>query len=259
MLFDSLGHATVDGSWLESDLDASFSSYSNQLIENKYVGGVVVGLSGKNSYKHSDFIGLAKDYSNLYPVAGFDPLKESLDSIENLKKSGFYGIKIHPRFSDIDLSVNAKYLIDCFKVCADLDFPIFLCTFNQCKIQGSQSVDPFYSIMNILQGSPNTRLVIVHGGVHDLMKYCDLARFNENILIDLSLVIMKYPGSSLDLDIEFLFKHFDQRICVGSDYPEYNLQEVKERFNKFALDISIEKKENIANKNISKFLNLTLL
>tara|TARA_B100000579_G_C22120619_1_gene527363 strand:- start:150 stop:425 length:276 start_codon:yes stop_codon:yes gene_type:complete len=91
------------------------------------------------------------------------------------------------------------------------------------------------------------------------MKYCDLARFNENILIDLSLVIMKYPGSSLDLDIEFLFKHFDQRISVGSDYPEYNLQEVKERFNKFALDISIEKKENIANKNISKFLNLTLL
>jgi len=257
MLFDSLGHATVDGNWLESDLDASFNSYSNQLKENQYIGGVVVGLSGKNAYQHVDFLNLSKNYSNLYPVAGFDPLIEPLSTIENLKKNGFYAIKIHPRFSNIDLSYNKKYLVDCFKVCADLDFPIFLCTFNQCKVESYQSIDPLYSLADILKESMNTKVLLVHGGVHDLMKYSDFARFNHNILIDLSLVIMKYAGSSLDLDIEFLFKHFDQKICIGSDYPEYSLSEVKGRFNEFAKDISVEKKENIASKNISRFLNLT--
>ena len=229
MIFDSLGHATVDGNWLDSDLDASFNSYSNQLLQNEYIGGVVVGLSGKNSYQHLNFLDLSRDYSNLYPVAGFNPVIESLSELENLKKNGFYGIKIHPRFSDIDLAIEQKKLIDCFKVCASLDFPIFLCTFNQCKLPSVQSADPLYSLTSIFQESPNTKVVMVHGGVHDLMKYCDLARFNENILIDLSLVMMKYPGSALDLDIEFLFKHFDRKISIGSDFPEYNLQDVKDR------------------------------
>tara|TARA_Y100000768_G_scaffold385611_1_gene372080 strand:+ start:6554 stop:7327 length:774 start_codon:yes stop_codon:yes gene_type:complete len=257
MLFDSLGHATVNGSWLDSQLDASFKSYSSKLKKNKYIGGAVVGLAGINAYKHLDFLDMSKDYDNLYPIAGFDPVNEDISEIENLKKMGFYGIKIHPRFSNVDFLDNRKELVKCFRVCADIDFPIFLCTFYQCKIENYQSTDPHYLITSILKESPTTKVLMVHGGVHDLMKYCDLARFNENILIDLSLVMMKYPSSSIDHDIKFLFNNFDRKISIGSDYPEYGLKEVKDRFEFFSIGISSEKKENIANKNISNFLKLS--
>ena len=124
MLFDSLGHATVDSSWLDSQLDASFARYSDELKINNFIGGAVVGLAGKNGYRHLDFLDLARNYENLYPIAGYDPLKEKFSEIEDLKKRGFYGIKIHPRFSNIDFLIHKKQLIECFKICADLG-PIF--------------------------------------------------------------------------------------------------------------------------------------
>ncbi len=257
MLFDSLGHATVDSSWLDSQLDASFARYSDELKINNFIGGAVVGLAGKNGYRHLDFLDLARNYENLYPIAGYDPLKEKFSEIEDLKKRGFYGIKIHPRFSNIDFLIHKKELIECFQICADLELPILLCTFNFCNAQNYQSSDPLYQIADILKKTPATKVMMVHGGVHDLMKYCDFARFNENILIDLSLVMMKYPGSSLDHDIKYLFKNFDRKISVGSDYPEYSLKNVSKRFEEFSQGIPIEKKENIANKNIANFLNLS--
>jgi len=86
----------------------------------------------------------------------------------------------------------------------------------------------------------------------------ELVRFNNNLLLDLSMTIMKYEGSSIDLDIQYLFKHFDKRICIGTDHPEYSPKELEKRFIYFSKDISDEKKRNIAFLNISKFLGITL-
>ena len=60
-------------------------------------------------------------------------------------------------------------------------------------------------------------MIIVHGGGLEIMRYVELSRFNANILLDLSLVFMKYKNSSIDKDIQFLFESFDQRISIGSD------------------------------------------
>jgi len=256
MLFDSLGHATVDGTWLDSELDASFAKYSKELEKNDYQGGLVVGLSGKNSYSHSNFLELANKYENLYPVAGYNPLNESIEMLAELKNNGFVGIKIHPRFSKIDLHLEKEKLIECFKKCEELNLPIFLCTYFHCSAIDIQQTDPFFSFLEIYKKAPETKVVLVHGGVHDLMKYADLSRFNDGLIIDLSLTMMKYRGSSLDLDLNFLFRHFDRKICVGSDYPEYNLKEIKDRFEELSLSISNEKKNNISHKNIKEFLNI---
>jgi hypothetical protein len=52
----------------------------------------------------------------------------------------------------------------------------------------------------------------------------------ENYLLDLSMTMMRYKGSSIELDIKFLFENLDERICIGSDFPEYSIQKTKERF-----------------------------
>ena len=257
VIFDSLGHASVNGKWLKSNLDASFKTYSEELVRNSYIGGMVVGLAGQNDYSHESFIEISNKYKNLFPIAGFDPLKELPDSLSLIKNLGFYGIKIHPRFSGIDLRNDQDKLIACFQACAELDMPIFLCSYFNCSLERMPSYDPFYELLGILKRCVDTKIIIVHGGGIDLMRYAELARFNENLLLDLSLVMMKYQNSSIDSDIKFLMQSFDRRITIGSDFPEYSLSDIKERFDYLSEGIAIEKKENIGFKNILNFLEIS--
>ena len=68
VIFDSLGHASVNGKWLKSNLDASFKTYSEELVRNNYSGGMVVGLAGQNDYSHESFIEISNKYKNLFPI-----------------------------------------------------------------------------------------------------------------------------------------------------------------------------------------------
>ena len=98
----------------------------------------------------------------------------------------------------------------------------------------------------------------MHGGTHEVLRFSELVRFNKNLLLDLSLTICKYRGSSLDMDIKYLFNQFDQRICIGTDYPEFSHVEVRNRFEHFSKGLTKIKKENIAFKNLENFFNDTI-
>ena len=43
------------------------------------------------------------------------------------------------------------------------------------------------------------------------------------------MTMQKYRGSSIEQDIKFLFRTFDERICIGSDHPEL-FKSIKKRF-----------------------------
>jgi len=72
------------------------------------------------------------------------------------------------------------------------------------------------------------------------------------------MTICKYEGSSIDLDLEFMFQQFDRRICIGSDFPEYTLAKLRERFKLLSKNIDLKKKENITFRNISSFCDLNV-
>ena len=117
-------------------------------------------------------------------------------------------------------------------------------------------VDPFYQLIKILKKSPNLKLVIVHGGDVNLLKYAELVRFNDNLLLDLSMTMLKYKGSSIDNDIKFLFSNFDRRICIGTDHPEYSHEDLRTYFDSLIENLESHRAENIGYKNIMKFLKL---
>jgi len=83
-------------------------------------------------------------------------------------------------------------------------------------------------------------------------------RFHKNLLLDLSFTIMKYEGSSIDLDIRFMFRNFDRRICIGTDHPEYSPAALEKRFSFFSQGLSEEKKQNIAYMNLTGFLGIDI-
>ena len=68
------------------------------------------------------------------------------------------------------------------------------------------------------------------------------------------MTMMKYIGSSIEYDIDFIFKNFDQKICVGSDSPEWNYKDVINYLNKKLSNLPEHKTSNILYKNIMRFL-----
>jgi len=257
-IFDVLTHPCLNGDYRGRSIEASFAALAKDLKNTEVKWCCAVGLEGIGDYQHESFAAECKKYPNIYPVAAFNPKlctnknsTEIIAELENLKKMGFVAIKLHPRISKF--KVNSAEVESLFTACELIDFPVFLCSYHY----GSTETCPlFETLTSLLQKFSRLKLLLVHAGAVELLKYMELARAHKNVLLDLSMTIIKYQGSSIDKDLEFMFKHFDRRICIGSDHPEYSLKQLSERFRHFSRGISQEKKDNIACKNIIGFLGL---
>ena len=254
-LFDSLAHPTLSGSWLGRPVKADFDSLTQALDGAGYMGACAIGLDGVEGYSHGKFIVQCDKFPGLIPIAGFNPEQDaSPAAMLRLRSMGFRGIKIHPRFSGLTRRLDT--LGPALRAAGEAELTVFFCTYMYCPLSSSPTLDPFYSLVKLLQEAPTTRVVLVHGGDVQIMRYAELVRFNANLLLDLSLTMMKYEGSSVDLDLAFLFRHFDRRICVSTDWPEYGPDQLRGRFENFARDLPEEKRHNIAYRNLLDFLGL---
>lgn len=257
-IFDALAHPCLNEDYLGRNLDCNFASLAKSLKETQVQWCCAVGLEGIGGYNHEAFAAECKKYPNIFPVAAFNPKScaskgstEIKKDLNYLKDLGFQAIKLHPRISQF--KVASKEVEDLLMVCEEIEMPVFLCTYYY----GSEETCPlFETLSNLLHKFTKLKLLLVHSGAVEVLKYMELARAFKNVLLDLSMTMIKYEGSSIDQDIKFMFEKFDRRICVGSDHPEYTLEELYKRFEFFSQSISQEKKENIAYKNLANFLNL---
>ncbi len=256
-LFDSLTHPTLQGNWLDRDTVATFEDLKNQMDKSNVSFAIACGING-NAYSHERYYLESTKIKGLVPIARLDmSVKDIEKEIERISEIGFKGIKIHPRFENFDYSEDI--LARVFIKCQDLGIVVHWCSFYYSKIENYPSFDPYFSIIRTLKKAPKTTLVIVHGGVHDIMKYAELARFNDNILIDLSLTLFQYRNTTHYQNIIFLLSKIDRRLCLGSDHPEVSLMQLREQFDEFcAMDIPVEKLWNIGIRNISKKYNIEI-
>lgn len=252
-LFDSLAHPTLSGNWPKHPASCSFPQLVRSLDDAGYIGACAVGMPRLEGYEHASFIAACRPYPQLIPIAGYDPNAEtSANGLSELRDLGFVGIKIHPRFSKI--TRNLRQLADVFRAAGACGLVVFYCTYMHGTIGSYPKRDPFYDLIDLLDDAPKTKVVLVHGGDVSLLRYAELVRFNEQLLLDLSLTLMKYAGSSIDSDLRFLFSRFDQRICIGTDFPEYSPAEVRARFGHLAGDLPEGKQINIGHANLLNFL-----
>jgi predicted TIM-barrel fold metal-dependent hydrolase len=256
-LFDSLSHPTLSGKWMEKD-NASFDGLVRQLREAGFARACAVGIADHDGYQHAAFAEQCRKFPELVPIAGVTPKAAGEIDLELnvVKDLGFRGIKLHPRYSSFPYS--DVRLIDTFQAATRRDLPVFLCTYFHTPIDRYPDVDPLYCVTKILKASPDTRLVLVHGGSVELMRWMQLARHTPNILLDISLTMMRYPGSSLDLDLRYLFSGFYDRTCLGTDYPDFSPAQVRARFEDLSRGASLEASRKIGGLNLARFLNIEM-
>ena len=256
-LFDSLSHPTLTGKWL-GNVEASFDAFVQELHHAGSARACAVGIADHDGYQHGAFAERCKKYPELVPVAGVTPkavghIDKELDEIKEL---GYRGIKLHPRYSNF--SYTDERLVDTFQAAARRSLPVFICTYFHTTVERYPEVDPLYCIAKILKASPETRVVFVHGGCVELMRWMQLARHNPNVLLDISLTMMRYRGSALDLDLRFLFSSFHDRTCMGTDYPDFRPAEVRGRFVELSQGASLDAKRKIGGLNLARFLGVDL-
>ncbi|TDH38328.1 hypothetical protein E2A64_04225 [Pseudohoeflea suaedae] len=253
-LFDSLSHPTLSGRWFARDLDAGWQALVKRLRESGYSRACAVGLAGVEGYEHEAFIEACRPYAELVPIAGIDPRGDLVAELRRVKQLGFSGIKLHPRLSAFAMGDDC--LIEAFRAARAVDLPVFLCTYCHGPVERAPLEDPLYGLARALRAVPDIRLVLLHGGDVELMRYMQLVRHSPNILIDLSFTMMKYTGSSLDLDLAYVMRGFNRRTCFGVDHPEYTHAEVRTRFDALSAGLSPEERANVGFNNLSRFLRL---
>jgi predicted TIM-barrel fold metal-dependent hydrolase len=260
-IFDCLTHPSLNGDWIlpEHSQKSKMEILEDEMKTNNVKWGFAVGMDGIGDYDEKKFLEMIKkSEANLFPVAYYpfqkiSGKKKISEWVSGIKKMGFTCVKIHPRLSGIKL--DNSNLVELVKASASENLAVLLCTYfysSDIKSTGN-NID---LLIEFLQKIEDCKIILLHSGSVRLLEAIEVARAFKNVLLDLSFTLNKYEGSSLDLDISFAFNKFDRRICVGSDFPNFSLNSLRRRFEKFSENLNLEQKENIAYKNLFKFLDL---
>jgi predicted TIM-barrel fold metal-dependent hydrolase len=249
-LFDANAHPQI----ATAETPETFSLLATQLRSAGFSGACAIGLPNNEGFAHAPFLAACRA-ENFYPVAAWPAT--TLESIEDqfaaLAAMGYRAIKIHPRLSG--LSVHEPHFARTLRAAATAGFTVFHCSY---QFGGAgNAADSLPALMDAVAACPDLRLVLLHGGTVELLRYAEAIRANRNILLDLSFTLNRFEGSSLDQDIAYLFRTFDQRICIGTDFPDYSPAQVRVRFETFSQNLDQYKKENIGWRNITAALGIS--
>jgi predicted TIM-barrel fold metal-dependent hydrolase len=255
MWFDVNSHMTSTGTWLNGRAEASLANLRDSMTRTGVTRALLVGLAGVNSVE--EILRAASTDPRFLPVVGADPAVADDHGgaeswVASLGSRGVRGIKIHCR-----LSATHPYdsrVLDLLTACARNEMPVLFCSH---LVGLSPPAPPISEIADrYLREIRALKLLIVHGGLSAAISLFEIARHYPGCYLDLSFTINRYAGSSVDADLRFLMSNLDQKLMLGSDFPEVLHAEVLDRFRFLAREVESEKLENIRYRNADRFFGL---
>tara|TARA_Y100000389_G_C17428038_1_gene500798 strand:- start:783 stop:1523 length:741 start_codon:yes stop_codon:yes gene_type:complete len=171
------------------------------------------------------------------------------------KFKNFKFLKINPRILNIRIEKKNFYK-KIFQKISSTKLILLWCTFDgyhnkPCKI------DQLNFLSEIIPHLKKNKIILMHGGGTNILKYYERFRFCENVFLDLSYTFNHFYNSNLIKDFHFLVENFDRRLIIGSDFPsikyEKHYANSMNFFKKYK--ISNFKKNNILFKNLDKMLD----
>jgi len=257
-IVDSLVHLTPDGEWYETGLDASLERLAERC--DRYYSKVLLvgmpGMDGANDY----VMKLAKQQpARFVPVAGLtispgDTPATVEERIAGLAAQGFKGIKLHPR--QLQLPLDHPHISAAIGLAGKYRMLSLVCTVYRHPLPPLGR--PIYDVLyKLCFENTDSRIVLLHGGYFELLAVSEIVRPLENVLLDLSTTLVRFKNTHLISDIRHLFTTFDRRLCIGSDFPEYTIDDVLDsiREKDLARGLTREKVTNIFSGNLERFMN----
>lgn len=261
MIFDSLVHPDPSGRWMfgRHERDASAATLRSAMERNGVTRALAVGLgAGMPGYDPSTYADWVSDaLPGAVPVAfadlaGFGSVADVHDAVARCADLGYRAMKVHPRISAIGF--NDERFAELLRVSADQSLVVLVCTFNFGHRDPSCDVSP-ESLISALDAAPGARVVALHGGGPDLLRWAEHVRVrrDDDLLLDLSMTLVRYAGSSLDSDLRFVARTLDQRTCVGSDFPDSSVESFRGRLDWLLEGLEQGRRERISHDNLARW------
>jgi len=260
MIVDSLTHITPNGRWFSTAYDASTRTLLQQMDNAGLERAVVVALADyiENEFVLSECI---KHSDRLIPGASINPIKyknlnDASVQIKAIFEKGDYKIlKLHPRLHKYDLS-DFRFLHILNEVVENkIKVNIWLDTLL--RYPGAIiRTSPIDAIRRVLEQFPSINFVLLHACGPEILNLAESIRGYNNVLIDVSYTMHRFIGSSVALDLSFLFDKLDKKIIFGSDFPEVSIMQALDDFTLLSKSISLEKQNIILCNNLLTLLNV---
>lgn len=184
-----------------------------------------------------------QQFNNIIPITYLKKTKNIRKELNSIIKNKYIFVKIHPRFLNIRLS-NKKFYLNVFKLISKTNLRVLWCTFDGWEKSPSE-INQIEFLAKLIKLIPKNKIILMHGGGPNLLKYYEKFRFINNVFIDVSYTLIQYENTSIEKDIMFLMKKFDRRLIFGSDYPIFQLNKYKKCFKKLIKKSKIDKKKLI--------------
>ncbi len=260
MLIDALTHATPDGKWFSTNYDSSTKNLLDNMDKCGVDKAVIVALAG---YIENDFIfKLCKEHSDrLIPGVSINPVmfnnsKDALLQIKMLFSNEDCNIlKLHPRLHKYDIS-DTRFLRVLEEI-AQSERKINVWLDTLLRYPGAAMTKPPVDAIHELVGKfPSIDFVLLHACGHEILSLAEAIRGYKNAFLDVSFTLHRYIGSSVALDLSYLFGRFDERIVFGSDFPEVSISQALADFNSLTTELALDKRERILWKNLRNLLGI---
>lgn len=262
MIIDSLTHVTPDGRWFKTQHDASLKRLLLEMDDAGVDKAVVVALDG---YIENTFVAkvCAQHSDRLIPGASLNPAEcssaeDARVKTRNLLSNGDFSVlKLHPRLNGYD-PLDSRCLAVLEEVaCQDRPIPIWL----DSVFRGARCTlrkPPMDIIHELAVRFDKIDFVLLHGAGSELMQLAEMCGVLHNITIDLSLTLLYYQPSSVDLDLRYVLSHRNRKTIAGSDFPEYMPSQYMSRVRKLATSAGCteDKIGDVIGQNLERILHL---
>ena len=225
---------------------------SNKIKSKNIHNALCMFDNEKNKKDREIFFKNCLKTENLIPVALIKNANNLKNEINEIIDLGFNFIKFHPR--NLDLKIGNNFYIKAFKILNKSKLHIMWCTFDGWstkKISEINQIDFLSKLINLVDSN---KIILMHSGGPNLLKYYEKFRFVENVYFDLSYTLTHYVNTSVEKDIIFLFKNFDKRIVCGTDFPTFSFDKHQSILKKILKKSKISKNKlsNITYRNLKK-------
>lgn len=258
MIIDAHTHITPDGAWFNTEYKGGIENLLRQMDVAHVDKACIISLPG---YIENDFVlKMAQLHADrLLPVASFDPssfakLEEVNAELRRQFENGpFLGIKLHPRLNRYDLLDERVSML--FDEVSNWKKPLAIWIDTYLYYPGARmKKGPVEAIQEVVGRYSNLTFFLSHAGWADVLRLSSAIRSCHNAFLDMSLVLTTFLGSSVEMDIRYLFNNFEKRMVFGSDFPEVDIPYAVNIFKKILEGTKSTAAKDIMGENFKRLL-----
>lgn len=205
--------------------------------------------------KNDELISLSRKYSELLPICSVHPYdgKEAITELERIAQRGVRVIKLHPHKNSMDFDVTDRRVYELCKRAGELNVVVLMD--NASIVPGDCE-----KLFNLALKCSKTNFIFAHMGGMEFRFWNTLALartaeglLGTNIYFDISATVNLLSDSPLEEEFIWTMRNVGiDYILLGSDFPQFNLQQAVSSLKR--LELTPEEENKILYENANKLL-----